>query len=133
MARFRYDRSSKGIIQHHGRQILRLAGVRDVVSCRALQAEVVQPRQLPDGLLEVQLAGKNTADLHLVEISTYREAAYSSTIGCRSARLVKRPSKVPLADFVSERMLPSPIMNCTTSCALPKRSSTSSFSCRASN
>ncbi len=71
MARFRYDRSSKWLIEHHGQQILRLGGVQDVVSCCALQAEVVQPRQLPDGLLEVQLAGRNAADLYLVEISTY--------------------------------------------------------------
>jgi hypothetical protein len=71
--RFRYDRSSKWLIQHHGRLILRLGGIQDVVSCRALQAEVVQPRQLPDGLLEVQLAGQQDADLYLVEITTYPE------------------------------------------------------------
>lgn len=71
MARFRYDRSSKWLIQHQGHLILRLGGVQDVASCRALQAEVVQPRQLPDGLLEVQLAGQSSQNLYLVEISTY--------------------------------------------------------------
>jgi len=48
-----YDRSSKWLIQHHGGSILRLVGAPEVVSWRPLQAEVVQPGQLPDGLLEV--------------------------------------------------------------------------------
>ena len=42
-----YDRTSKWLIQHHGDAILRLAGLRDLASWRPLQAEVVQPRQLP--------------------------------------------------------------------------------------
>ena len=71
MAKFRYDRSSKWLIEHHGDQILRLGGVRDVVSWRSVQAEVVQPRQIPDGLLEVQRAGQPQPDLFLVEIATY--------------------------------------------------------------
>ena len=44
-----YDRTSKWLIQHHGDSILRLAGIEDLVSWRPLQAELVQPRQLPDG------------------------------------------------------------------------------------
>jgi predicted transposase YdaD len=71
MTRFRYDRSSKWLLQHHGDLILRLGGVQDVVSWRPLQAEVVQPRQLPDGLLEVERAGQGRRDLYVVEIATY--------------------------------------------------------------
>ena len=51
-----YDRSSKWLIQHPGVSILRLGGVTGVQSWRPLQAELVQPRQTPDGLLEVHLA-----------------------------------------------------------------------------
>jgi len=73
MARFRYDRSSKWLIDHHGDMVLRLGGVQDVVSWRSLQAEVVQPRQLPDGLLEVRRQGQDRPDLFVVELTTYPE------------------------------------------------------------
>jgi hypothetical protein len=49
MERFRYDRSSKWLLEHHGDSLLRLGGLTGVTSCRAVQTEVVQPRQLPDG------------------------------------------------------------------------------------
>lgn len=68
-----YDRSSKWLIQHHGDAILRLAGIEDVVSWRALQSELVQTGQLPDGLLEAQLQGATEPDLFVVEIATYPE------------------------------------------------------------
>ena len=65
-----YDKSSKWLIQHHGDSILRLAGVRDIVDWHPLQAEVVQPRRLPDGLIEVHRRGRDEAsfragDFHL--------------------------------------------------------------------
>ena len=41
--------------------------------CRALQAEVVQPRRLPDGLLEVHLKGRKRPEHVVVEIATYAE------------------------------------------------------------
>ncbi len=53
-----YDRSSKWLIQHHGDSILRLAGVRDIAEWRPLQAELVQPRRLPDGLIDVRCQGQ---------------------------------------------------------------------------
>jgi hypothetical protein len=71
MERQRYDRSSKWLIEHHGDQILRLAGIDDVVAWKPLHAEVVQPRQLPDGLLEVQRKGEEKPDLFLIEVETY--------------------------------------------------------------
>ncbi len=68
-----YDRSSKWLIQHRGDSILRLGGVRRIRSWRPRPPEIVQPRQLPDGLLEVQLQDQDDMDLYLVEIATYPE------------------------------------------------------------
>jgi hypothetical protein len=68
-----YDKSSKWLIEHHGDSLLRLGGLREPFTWRPLPAEVVQPRQLPDGLLEVQLPGEAEADLFLLEIATYPE------------------------------------------------------------
>jgi hypothetical protein len=67
-----YDRSSKWLIQHHGDSLLRLAGVTSVRSWRALQAELVQPAQLPDGLLEAELESRDQR-LYLLELATYPE------------------------------------------------------------
>ena len=39
----------------------------------AREAEVVQPRQLPDGLLEVRLEGEPRDDLFLIEVATFPE------------------------------------------------------------
>jgi hypothetical protein len=71
MERFRYDRSSKWMIDHHGDAILRLCGVRDFTAWRPVQSEVVQPRQLPDGLLDVRFAGDDSDSPVVVEIETY--------------------------------------------------------------
>ena len=68
------DRGSKWLIGHHGDSLLRLGGVTGVRSWRALLADVVHPRQLPDGLLEVLLEGQTEPDLFLVEVATYPEA-----------------------------------------------------------
>jgi predicted transposase YdaD len=69
-----YDMSSKWLIQHFGDSILRLAGVRGIVSWRSLQADFVQPRRIPDGFVEVQRLGQATPDLYILEIATYPEA-----------------------------------------------------------
>lgn len=69
-----YDRSSKWLLEHHGNSVLRLGGIGPIVAWRAVAADVVQPRQLPDGLLEVTLAGRDEPDLFLVEFATYPEA-----------------------------------------------------------
>ena len=68
-----YDPSSKWMIEEQGAGILYLAGARSVVSCKARKAEVVQPRQLPDGLLEVRFADSAAPVLVLVEVATYPE------------------------------------------------------------
>jgi predicted transposase YdaD len=68
-----YDRSSKWLIQHHGDSILRLSGIRGVRTWRSLQADLVQPRRLPDGLLEVYFEDQTDPDLFIIEIATYPE------------------------------------------------------------
>lgn len=73
MAQQRFDPSSKWMLEEQGASLLYLAGARNVMSCKARQAEVVQPRQLPDGLLEVRLAGTTKPGLVLVEVATYPE------------------------------------------------------------
>ena len=68
-----YDKSSKWLIQHHGDSMLRLAAIDNIAAWRPAQAEVVQPRRLPDGLLEVRLKGESQDDLFLIEVATYPE------------------------------------------------------------
>jgi hypothetical protein len=73
MPQQRFDPSSKWMLEEQGVGILYLAGERNVLSCRARKAEVVQPRQLPDGLLEARLVGSAEPSLVLVEVATYPE------------------------------------------------------------
>ena len=68
------DRSGKWLLSHHGDSILRLGGITGFTSWRALQAETVAPRRLPDGLLEVRFPGEPEPMLVLVEIETYPDA-----------------------------------------------------------
>ncbi len=56
---------------HHGDSILRMSGARDIVSWHALQAELIQSRRLPDGLIAVQHQGVDGCDYYLLEIATY--------------------------------------------------------------
>jgi hypothetical protein len=69
--RQRYDASSKWLIETQAGAILRLAGIGPVVSWRPLPGEVVQARQLPDGLVEATLAGRPDPVLFLIEVNTY--------------------------------------------------------------
>jgi hypothetical protein len=68
-----FDRSTKWLVEQHGRDVLYLGRVRDVRRCQALQAELVQPRRLPDGLLEVFFQGQKKPGRVLVEVATYPE------------------------------------------------------------
>jgi hypothetical protein len=90
-----YDRSSKWLIQHHGDSLLRLGGLRDVRSWRPLQADVVQPRQLPDGLLEVRTTEQAEPELFLVEIATFPER-----------RLLEQVLRDALLVYLDRRALP---------------------------
>ena len=61
------------MVPHHGDSILRLAEVRDIESWRALQAELVQPRRLPDGLIEAQIRGHAEDERLLIESPLIQE------------------------------------------------------------
>jgi hypothetical protein len=71
MQRHEFDRSSKWLIQHHGDSLLRMGGAQRVRQWQALQPEVVQPRQWPDGLLEVYFEDREEPDYVLLELATY--------------------------------------------------------------
>ena len=73
MAWHPFDKGGKWLIQHQGDSLLRLAGVSGIVSWRALHAELVQPGQLPDGLLEVRLADRDEPTFFLLELATKAE------------------------------------------------------------
>jgi hypothetical protein len=68
-----FDPSSKWMLEEHGASILYLAGEHNVLSCKARKAEVVQPRQLPDGLLDVRFGDRREPSLIVVEMATYPE------------------------------------------------------------
>jgi hypothetical protein len=68
-----YDLGGKWLIQHYGDSLLRLGGVQTIASWRALQAEVVQPSQLPDGLIEVKRSPKAKPEYFLVEVAARPE------------------------------------------------------------
>ena len=101
MAHQPYDRGGKWLIQHHGGALLKLGGVERLRSWRAAQAEVVQARQLPDGLLEVEFdreagAGADPAPgLYIVEIATYPEQ-----------RLLEQIARDVASVFLDRRQLP---------------------------
>ena len=92
-----YDKSSKWLIEHHGDSILRLAGMSNIRSWKPLQAELVQPRQLPDGLLEVQFADQSEQDLFLIEIATYFEE-----------RLIEQMTRDVMLVYLDRRNCPKP-------------------------
>jgi hypothetical protein len=75
-----FDKSSKWMIQHHGDSILRLAKIENIQNWRPVQAEIVQPRQLPDGLLEVRLQDESQDNLFLLEVATYPERRISQQL-----------------------------------------------------
>jgi hypothetical protein len=69
--RNRYDASSKWLIETFASELLRLAGIGPIASVKPLPGELVQSRQLPDGLVEVRLTGRTDSLLCLIEINTY--------------------------------------------------------------
>jgi predicted transposase YdaD len=78
--RQRYDASSKWLIENYSDAILRLAGVTDLVSFRPMPGEVVQSRQLPDGLVEVVLLGHPDPVVYLIEINTYPDSCIPTAL-----------------------------------------------------
>jgi hypothetical protein len=88
------------LLKQHGSAIFILASVPGVRRCKALQAELVQPRQLPDGLLEVLFRGQKKPDQVLVEVATYPEKRVlqqvSDDLKLASLHLHKLPDLVTL-------------------------------------
>ena len=82
-----YDKSSKWLVQHHGDSILRLAGISDIAWWKPLQAEIVQSRRLPDGLIEAACQGQKQPSLFILEIATYPDARVIQQV-CRDVALV---------------------------------------------
>jgi hypothetical protein len=99
-----FDPSSKWLIEERGASILYLAGARSVVSCRAGPAEVVQPRKLPDGLLEVRFASSDKTRLVLVEIATYPEKRVVEQM--RDGLRLVRQARGVMADAVALCLCP---------------------------
>lgn len=93
-----YDRSSKYLIERHGDAILRLAGFGQVRSWKALQPEVVQPGQLPDGLIEAFFDDDPEPRLFIIEIATYPER-----------RLVVQLTRDALLVYLNRKVLPEVI------------------------
>ncbi len=82
-----YDRSSNWLLKNHGDAILRLAKLENVTAWRVLPNEVVQPRRLPDGLLEVRLATRDEPICVIAEIATYPDRRITEQV-LRDAMLV---------------------------------------------
>ncbi len=73
-----YDKCGKYMVQQHGNAILWMGGVHDVGVWKAVQAEPVQVRQLPDGLLEVTGPGLTLPDIFILEIASFPDARVPS-------------------------------------------------------
>jgi hypothetical protein len=71
MPRREFDSIGKYLIQQQGQGILLLGEALGVRLCHPLQAEFVQPRRLPDGLLDVFFHGRQEPDRFLIELATY--------------------------------------------------------------
>jgi hypothetical protein len=67
------DKASKWLVLNSGGAILRLGGVRNIAAWQSLQAELVNPGQLPDGFLEVVLAGEPEPRPFVLELATFPE------------------------------------------------------------
>jgi hypothetical protein len=65
------EKGSKWLIGFHADSLVRLAGIRRIAAWKAVQAEPVEPRRLPDGLIEVYRRGRPQPILVALEVSTY--------------------------------------------------------------
>jgi hypothetical protein len=75
-----FDKCSKWQIRHHADSILRMGGVQDIESWRAVQTELVMPRRIPDGLIEVYHRGESVPDFYLIEAATHPETRIAGQI-----------------------------------------------------
>jgi len=122
------DRSSKWLIEHHGNAIIWLGGIRGFRAWRPAQAELVQPRQLPDGLLEVFFPDQADADLFLLEITTYPERRIEEQV-IRDATLVFADRRV-MPELITLVLRPHGTFRLTGAHQLTSRLSTFEISFR---
>jgi len=73
-----YDKCGKYLVQHRGNSILRMAGANDIARWTPRQAEPVQHRQLPDGVLGFWSPGQIKPDIFILEIATDPDARVPS-------------------------------------------------------
>lgn len=65
------DRCGKWLLSRHGDAVLKMAGVTGFTSWRHLSNELVAPRRIFDGLLEVTFPNEPDPTLVLIEIESY--------------------------------------------------------------
>lgn len=78
--RSRYDAGSKWLIESFATELLQVAGVGPLTGVRVLPNELVQSRQLPDGLVEVTFPDRPDPVLYLIEVNTYSYAATANEL-----------------------------------------------------
>lgn len=109
----KYDASSKWLIEMFAAELLRLAGVGPDVTVRPVPSELVQSRQLPDGLIEVTYPNRPRPVLHLIEVNTYSYAATALDLlddvllTYLNRRVVPEVVSLTLADRGNVRVAPS--------------------------
>jgi hypothetical protein len=65
------DRSCSWLLDKHPAAVLFAAGERHLRACRSLRTTLTAPKQIPDGLFEVEFTGSTEPEDFLVEVATY--------------------------------------------------------------
>jgi hypothetical protein len=65
------DRSCSWLLDKHPDAVLFVAGERHIRACRSARNTLTAPKQIPDGLLEVEFTGSSEPEDFLVEVATY--------------------------------------------------------------
>lgn len=111
--RNRYDAGSKWLIETFAAELLQLGGVGPDIVVRPLPSELVQSRQLPDGLVEVTYPNDPKPVLHLIEVNTYSYTATASDLlddvllAYLNRRVVPEVISIMLHDRGNVRVAPS--------------------------
>jgi hypothetical protein len=68
------DRSCSWLLHRHPEAVLYVAGERHIRACRSARTTLTSPKQVPDGLLEVEFIGSSEPEDFLVEVATYPDS-----------------------------------------------------------
>jgi hypothetical protein len=68
------DRSCSWLLDKHPAAVLFAAGERHIRTCRSARATLTSPKQVPDGLLEVEFSGSREPEDFLVEVAAYPDS-----------------------------------------------------------